>query len=399
MMLKETLRTIVISQRKELENIDTGIARRIIKTIAVSVPHAIIISGVRRCGKSTLMKQMIKSRNNFYYFNFEDQRALEFEVSDFERLDEVFRSEYGDREAYFFDEIQNVTGWERFVRRMLDGGKKFVITGSNASLLSRELGTRLTGRHITYELYPFSYEEMLDFTSRKASAESFREYMKTGGFPEFLRHRKIEMLQELMNDILVRDIVARHGLRGMKPLKELAVYLISNAGKEFSYSKLAKYFGMGSTNTAISYISYFEDSYLIFTVPKFDYSYRRQSVSPKKAYSIDVGLSFANSASFSQDLGRALENMVFLHMRRKYKDIFYYKGRKECDFLAKDKGKIVEAVQACLELTEDNKDREISGLKEAMERLKLSNGTIVTLNQEDKIGNISVVPAWKWMVG
>ena len=170
--------------------------------------------------------------------------------------------------CYFFDEIQNVEKWELFVRTMLDQGKHFLITSSNASLLSKELGTRLTGRHLLKELFPFSYPEYLIFTSTKAGPETFNEYLKKGGFPEYLRFGRSEILQELLNDIVMRDIVVRHKLRSPKSIKEMALFLISNIGVEFSYNSLAKTFNLGSTNSAISFVSYLEDSYLLFTVPK-----------------------------------------------------------------------------------------------------------------------------------
>ncbi len=397
MVLKETLKSVVRLQRDELQSIDLGIPRDILKSVDLHIPHAVVLSGVRRCGKSTLLKQIISKTNKFFYFNFEDQRVLNFDVSDFEKLDDVLSEEFGNSKIYFFDEIQNVGEWERFVRSRQDLGKKFVITGSNASLLSRELGTKLTGRHINYELFPFSYAEMLQLKSVEPSLDSFKSYMKNGGFPEFLKYEKTEMLQELLNDIVVRDIIARHGLRETKTIKEMAIYLLTNVGKEFSYTNLAKHFNLGSTNTAIAYASYFEDSYLIFTIPMFDYSFRRQRVNPKKSYSIDVGLSRANSASFSEDNGRILENIVFLELRRRYKDIFYFKGKKECDFLVKENGELKEAIQVCYDLTEENKERELSGILEAMEELKIKKGTIITLNQDDMLKKIPVKPAWKWL--
>jgi hypothetical protein len=146
-----------------------------------------------------------------------------------------------------------------------------------------------------------------------------------------------------------------------------------------------------------SYVSFFEESYLIFTIPKFDYSYKKQLINPKKAYVIDTGLAKVNSVSFSEDNGRMLENAAFLHLRRKHKDIYYFKEKGECDFLIKEKGKITNAFQICYELTEDNKEREIAGLKEAMEKFKLKTGIILTLKQKDDFGSIKVIPAWEWI--
>ena len=200
----------------------------------------------------------------------------------------------------------------------------------------------------------------------------------------------------------MRDIVVRHKLRESRTVKKMALYLISNVGKEFSYNKLKSIFELGSINTAISFVSYFEDSYLIFIVPKFDYSLKKQLINPKKAYSIDNGLSNANSASFSSDRGRMLENSVFLHLRRKYSEIFYFKEKKECDFVVKEKNKVVMAVQVCYKLHEDNQEREVGGLVEALEKFNLEEGLILTFDQEDelKVENKKIVlkPAWKWML-
>ena len=186
MILKETLEKISSEQKKDLESRDFGIKRELLDKIDLEINHVVIVSGVRRCGKSTLIRQLTKNKKAFYYMSFEDQRLLEFNISDFESLKEVFQETFLSN-IWFLDEIQNIDGWERFVRKMHDMGTKFIVTGSNASLLSKELGTKLTGRHLTYELFPFSYSEMLALTSQKPSASSLEEYMKNGGFPEFLK--------------------------------------------------------------------------------------------------------------------------------------------------------------------------------------------------------------------
>ena len=402
MILKETLRQVVNAQRKDLESFSYGIEREELDRIKLNMPYALILSGIRRCGKSTLLHQLLKKLPNFYYLNFEDTRLDGFQIEDFGKLDEIFREDYGESEYYLFDEIQNINKWEIFVRSMLDKQKKFIITGSNASLLSKELGTRLTGRHINMELFPFSFMESLSMAKAKASATSFSEYLRSGGFPEYLRYKKQEMLRELLTDIIQRDIIVRHKLRDSKTVKTLALYLLTNTGKEFSYNNLKKMFNLGSVNTAISFVSYFEDSYLLFTVSKFDYSLKKQIVNAKKVYSIDNGLSTSNSASFSSDLGRMLENSVFLYLRRRYKEIFYFKEKRECDFLVKEQNRIKMAIQVSYELNEENKQREFDGLLEAIEKFGLKEGLILTFDQEDKFEiegkPIIAKPVWKWML-
>jgi len=402
MIQKETLGEIVELQRKELKLVETGIEREALKLLKPMQNFALILSGVRRCGKSTLMRQIISRTKGFYYFNFEDPRAVNFEVNDFQKLDQIFKEKYGEQEVYFFDEIQNVQNWELFIRKLVDNKKQVVITGSNASLLSKELGTRLTGRHLTYEVFPFSYTEYLKIMKAKPQIESFRRYLFEGGFPQYLCENSPFVLQELLKDILMRDIATRHKIRNIKTLNELAIFLLTNVGKEFSYNSLKTTFKLGSINSIISFISFFEDSYLLFSVPKFDYSYKKQIVNPKKIYSIDNGLSNKNSASFSEDEGRMLENLVFISLRKKSKDIFYFKEESECDFLVKDRGKITQAIQVCYKLTDENKDREISGLIAPLKKFELNSGLILTYNQEDDFlvegKKIITKPIWKWLL-
>ncbi|MBL7206462.1 MAG: ATP-binding protein [Candidatus Aenigmarchaeota archaeon] len=403
MILKETLRNIVKSQKENLSQFEEGIEREKIKEIDLDMSFAVIVSGIRRSGKSTLLRQLMKKTENFYYFNFEDPRAVGFDVSDFQRLDEVFHEEYGDSKQYFFDEIQNAEKWELFVRTLLDRKNHVFITGSNASLLSKELGTRLTGRHLTYELFPFSFTEFLKIRSLKPSVKSFEEYfLKIGGFPEYIKTGKAEILQELLNDIIMRDIAVRYGLKNTEILRKMASYLLTNTGKEFSYNSLKKIFELGSTNTVISFISYFEDSYLLFSVPKFEYSLKKQIVNPKKIYSIDNAMSIVNSISFSEDNGRMLENIVFIELKKRYKDIFFFRENGECDFVVRDDTKIRKAFQVCYNLNEENKNREINGLLEAMEEFNLKQGIILTYNQGDELiikgKKISLIPVWKWML-
>jgi hypothetical protein len=400
-MLKKEIIDIVLDQKNALKNIDLGIPRSELKEVELTDSFAYVISGIRRCGKSVFLQQIRSNQKSWAYFNFEDTRLNAFSVADFTKLQEALIEVYGNIDIFFFDEIQNVKKWEIFVRQLLDNKKKVIITGSNASLLSKELGTRLTGRHLRKEMFPFSYNEFLKFTSQKSGEVSFKEYLVAGGFPEFLKYKNEEILQELLNNIIYRDIIVRHHLKESKTIKDLAVYLLSNIGKEYSYNNLKKLFEVGSINTIISYISYFEDSYLLFSINRFDYSIKKQLISQKKIYAIDNGFAKANSLSFSKDEGRMLENLVFINLRNHFESIYYYKDQNlECDFIIKEKEKITYAFQVCLDLSADNKVREINGLKLAMSKFKLNKGTILTLNQEDTIKEkdlvIQIVPVWKW---
>ena len=300
MILKSTLAEVVESQKENLLKSSQGILRDKLKEIKLSKKYATVITGIRRSGKSTLLRQLLTKQKKFSYLNFEDIRLFNFTLNDFKKLEEVFLDKTNP-DVYFFDEIQNVSNWERYIRTLVDENKTIVITGSNASLLSNELGTRLTGRHLRYELYPFSYLEYLKKFKVKSSANSFEDYIKYGGFPEYLNQKNENILQELVNDILSRDIVARYSLRNPKMVKEIALYLLSNVGKEFSYQNLRKMYNLGSVNTVISLVGYFENSYLLFTIPQFDFSYKKQLINSKKVYAIDTGLVEANSVSFSKD--------------------------------------------------------------------------------------------------
>ncbi len=402
MLLKETIRTAVVSQRQELENFDFGIDREFLGRTKTLPKYAFIISGIRRCGKSTFMQQLRKGDHAFYYTNFEDPRLAGFALEDFETLEEVYLDEFGKNSNYYLDEIQAVDRWELFVRKIVDAGKKVVITGSNASLLSRELGTKLTGRHITNEIYPFSYSEFLQARKEKAGSKSFANYLEYGGFPEYLKNNRKETLRQLLNDIIERDIIVRHDVREKSALKILAVYLLSNSSKQISYNKITRTFGLGSVNTSRAFIAYLEDAYLFFTVKMFDYSLKKQVVNPKKVYAVDTGLINAVSINFTPDNGKMLENCVFMGLKRRGNEVYYFKGEKECDFLIKEGGEITEGIQACYELTEKNREREVGGLLEAMNKFKIKKGTVITMNQEDKIvaegKSIMVIPAWKWIL-
>jgi hypothetical protein len=402
MISKEILKNVIVSQRSFLDSSEQGTLREKGKEIEIEDSFALIITGVRRCGKSTLLNQLLKRQKKGYYLNLEDPRLGGFDISDFNKVEVIMKEVYGDGGVYFFDEIQIIPGWERFIRYLVDKKEKIVLTGSNASILSRELGTKLTGRHLSVELFPFSFKEFLSMKKREPSIHIFEEYFIKGGFPEYLKKENPNVLHELLSDVVMKDIAARFGIKNTVILNKIVIYLISNVGKEFSYNSIKKMFEIKSVKSVIDYISFFENAYLVFTLPRFSYSYKQQQVNPKKVYSIDNGFSFNNSASFSKDHGKMLENLVFLTLRRDYKDIFYFQEKNECDFVIKEKDKITHVFQVCFDLNEENKDREINGLIEALEKFDLKEGIILTYKQEDefkvKDKKIKVLPVWKWLL-
>lgn len=397
MILKSILSEIVDQQKQALSGQKNGaILREDLTDISFIQSHNLVITGVRRCGKSTLMRQLLNA-NQGHYFNFEDPRTADFELSDFDRLEEVLGA-LADYNLFFFDEIQNVPQWERYIRSAHDRGLRFVLTGSNASLLSRELGTKLTGRYVSKELFPFSFSEFTKLQNKTLTSESFDLYLKAGGFPDFVISQNPEILHQLFRDVVNRDIIVRHALRQPQTITDLALYLLSNVGKKFSYNRLAKTFEIKSVNTAINYVSFLEDAYLIFTIPKFSYSLKKQQVNQKKVYAIDTGFIHANTLSSSEDMGRILENLVFLALRRKYAEIYYFEEDGECDFIVKEKGTVILAVQVCHELTEQNMKREFRGLTNAKKATNVKDSLLLTMNQEDEINGVKVLPVWKWLV-
>ena len=226
MVLKVEIEKAYVLQNAAIKAGKALTNRAYLVKIKPKLKHIEVIAGIRRCGKSTLMQLIMQLyKKDIAYFNFEDSRIYNFEVSDFQKLDEIIGK---GKAAYFFDEIQNVPSWEIFVRQLHDRGEKVFITGSNASLLSKDLGTRLTGRHLFHELFPFSYIEFLDFMKLKNNEASLEKYIQNGGFPEFIKNGTVEVLQTLLKDILLRDIAIRYGIRNTNSLLDITHYLISN---------------------------------------------------------------------------------------------------------------------------------------------------------------------------
>lgn len=368
-----------IAQAKTYTRIDLG-------KIEIVDDFALVISGIRRCGKSTLISQLIeKQEENSFFLNFDTPQLFEFEFSDFRLLDEIIAHQ-PEVKVLFFDEIQVIANWEIYVRGKLDEGYNVVVTGSNASLLSKELGTKLTGRHLTKELFPFSYAEFCGYKSLEQNEESLLSYLKIGGFPQYIITENEEILYALINDILYRDIAVRYNIRNEKPLKSLITFAAANVGNLISANKLKQSIGVKSSATVLEYLSFLENLYVIELVPKFSYSYRVQLVNPKKMYFIDNGLQSAISPSFSQDIGRKLENLVFWELRRFYTEIFYFnENNKECDFVVCQKNKPKILIQVCAHLNAENIDRESLGLLDAMDFFEMKKAYIITLNQRDKI--------------
>lgn len=380
-------------------------------------PNIIILSGLRRSGKSTIQRALQKElAPSNCYFNFDDERLVRFHLDDFQMLLEIFIEFYGDQKTFYFDEIQNIKGWERFARRLSDQGKKLYITGSNANLLSKELGTHLTGRYVQFEVYPLSFLEIVqhkhpDILSKKTLSTIdigtlqglFSNYLLNGGIPEFVKFQKAEYLKDLLEGILYRDILTRHKIKDERSLREVVYYFASNIGKEFSYTKLGSYVGINSPHTIRNYCTYLEQCYLCFFITRYDHSLKKQMQSNKKAYMIDPALIRLTGFRTSEDRGRILENIVFLHLKAKDNEIYFHKNKKECDFLLRESNKIVQAIQVTTAFnSEETKEREIEGLMEAINTYQLKGGLILTESEEEILeieGKIiAILPIWKWLL-
>jgi predicted AAA+ superfamily ATPase len=391
----DQIRAMLLEQYDAFWQRDSGVERETLAEVeqAAAIPHAVIISGLRRVGKSTLLVQVAHrlGKDAFYYVNFEDDRFLGFKAEDADDLYQMLVEVFGDRKIFILDEVQNIPGWEHFVRRFMDLGKKFYITGSNASLLSRELGTRLTGRYVPIELFPFSFAEYLRFREepipnlqRMTTVERARlkaamnTYLQAGGIPDALKYPQLPLLRTLYDDVLYRDIATRNRIEAVDALKELAFYLLSNPSSLVSFNRLKKHFRLGSVNTISSYIDYMENSWLIFAVNLYDYSVKRQQIAPKKIYCIDTGLAKTVGFNFSPNSGKFLENLVFLALRRQNRDIYYCAtpGGYEVDFYLPEKRQLIQVAQHLDQPA--TREREVRALEDAVKSLPVQNAMILS---------------------
>lgn len=413
MFTVDRLEGVILDQEEAFRKREAGIPREVDIDRYLGSTHIIVVSGIRRCGKSTLLRQFAERVEEFLYVNLDDERLFGFELGDFENLMLVFHKLHPGVRVLLMDEIQNVEHWERFVRRIHDEGYKVILTGSNAQLLSAELGTRLTGRYLQIELFPFSFREYLDLkgitpqrvtTAKKAEIlNHFDYYLENGGFPEFLKTGDDEQLRRTYEDILFRDIVVRYGIRDVKMFRQMARYLFSNISKDASYHSLKNALGIKSAMSVRSYVQYMEEAYLIFELCNYSQSLKKQYAGTKKFYVADNGMRNAVSLRFSGDWGRMLENLVFLELKRRGISCYFWREKEECDFLIEEKGQLVAAIQCSCKVSEENRKREISGLVAAMDRWSIDSGTIITYNQEEEIriqGSraVQLVPAWKWLI-
>jgi len=424
MIPKETLEIVILDQRNELGLVKSGVRRKVADKIAAFASNrAIIVKGVRRCGKSTLLQQVVREKfgNDYHYLNFDDDRLMNFETTDFQTLMEAFQGFSGKSKNILLDEIQNVTGWELFVNRILRQGFRVFITGSNANLLSKELGTHLTGRHADFELYPFSFTEWLDLKKTRVPAalstgdkvgisSSFDEYLHAGGFPEVATSGNPSLLGPVLDDIIQKDIIRRYNVRKPGELRNVITFLLWNSANRMTFKAITSNFRIKSPNTVQKYFDYAQETGLLFSINKYDAKIKQYEKNPKKMYCIDNGLITRNRPGTQSQLGQLLENLVAIELKRRGARAHYYQNRdgSETDFViveeAGPKKRITLALQVCADISDfATREREEKALLSTLEQTGLKEGFVITKSYEHTKKasgkTIKFVPAWKWMLG
>jgi predicted AAA+ superfamily ATPase len=396
----------------------------------VKVPNTKLITtitGPRRCGKTSLMLNLLEEKrkknpsSRCIYINFEDDRLFPLELKDLqyfiEGYYEMFPENKQEKVYFFFDEIQVIPQWELFVRRIYDKEKvQLFLSGSSSKLLSSEIATSLRGRTITTEMLPLSFTEYLSFHKIKSDyysaywrpkiVRALENYLFYGGFPELVKQPKelrLPTLNEYFNLILYKDLIERYNISNQFLVKVFLRHCMINPATLLSMSKTMNSFkSMGlavSRNTLYDYFDYFQENYSLFSMPVYRKSYKEQQVNPKKIYVVDNG--FYSLHKFNADKGKQYENIVFLHLRRRYKELFYYKGRQEVDFCT-ETPKGIQLLNVSYDLSDDStKKREIEGLTEAMDTLKTRQSLLLTKDAEEVIatpaGQITIMPLYKWL--
>ena len=358
-----------------------------------------LITGPRRVGKSVFALLMLQGKN-FAYLNFDDNQLLEKWDEDLamSALDDV----YPDYDFMLLDEIQNLPDWDLWVSKLYRRGKNLIITGSNAKMLSSEMATVLTGRYLQIEMLPFSLDETMRWKNISSNREEQTaqaivladDYMRNGGYPETIPARSItkSYLSTLFDSILLKDVAQRHKVRNTTDLYNLATYLLSNFCNPISANELADELGMSSVATTKKFCDYLNEPYLFFYLPRFNNKLKLMNKAPKKVYVVDNGFVQSTAFNLSENLGRLLENQVFVELlRRGYipgQTLFYYRTRndKEIDFVTRKGAKVEQLIQVCYDMSsEKTRKRELDALAEAAEELHCDNLLVITNSQEEKI--------------
>jgi len=428
----ETLKAMILDFQES--TLETGVPRRM---ALQAVPgKASVCIGVRRSGKSTYLFQIMQQlldhgvpRQNILYLNFFDDRLHGLQQAGIGLVAEayyaLFPEKKGTETVYcFFDEIQSLAGWEPFVDRLMRTEKcEVYLTGSSARMLSKEIATQMRGRALSWEMFPFSFREFLDYkgidsagalsTKRRLLVQkAFGEYWEAGGFPEVLgltRQLRVKTHQEYFHAVLFRDLVERHDVAHPKAVADLAHWLVDNIAAPYSVNRLTGYLkslGHNAPKSAVSdYLAWFEDAYFIFSVRVFDASLARSHTNPKKAYCVDHAMITSLSSGILVNSGHLLENLVFTALRRIFPEVFYHKtaAGREVDFVVPSRSGSPLLIQVCESLADpQTRKREVAALSESMTELKVKTATIVTRAEDGRIetdaGTIDVVPVWRFLL-
>jgi predicted AAA+ superfamily ATPase len=411
------IRDILLVQKRELEaRLNERYVEREERLRELESNLIKVIIGPRRAGKSFFAIHSLKGVGSIGYVNFDDERLLN--VKDYDEIINAVNSVYRNPEYLLLDEIQNLERWELFVNRLQRQGVNLVITGSNSKLLSKELSTHLTGRHLETMLYPFSFREFLKTDEKELTDSEIRDklidYLTYGGYPEpLMKHLGYkDYLSTLFNSILYKDIVKRYKIRSVQGMEDLATYLISNITSEYSFNTLSKVTKCKSVHTVEKYLGYLEEAFLFFKLTRFSFKLKEQTSSNKKTYCIDNGFVYAKAFRFSSDVGKLYENAVAVELKRleitRDARIFFWKSLDvEVDFIVQEKGKITQLIQVCYEhRSMKARDREVRALIKASTELKCKNLLVITADYEseevfewfNERRKIRFIPLWKWLL-
>ena len=394
--------------------------------------QVITITGPRRAGKSFVMRQMAKQLINkghnpkdIMHVNLEDPRFTESGVLFLEKIFETYREYISPQNTpiLFLDKIQEIEGFEKWVRMMHELSKaKIIISGSNARILSRELGTLLTGRHLDMEVFPLSFREFLSFNNIALTNKmdligkeseikgALRKYIEYGSFPEVaLSEQKKEILLSYFEDVITKDLLRRFNIKKTQDLRAIAKHYLSNISALSTFKSIERSLDMSITSVK-SYTGYLEQAYLLFPLKRFSFKVKEQEKSPRKIYAIDTGLCNAVGFRFSENDGRLAENVVFVALKRKQNlnpdmELFYWKDvhHREVDFVIKDGLKVTNLIQVCWNVQDEKtKNRELRSLRKAMEELNVTNAAVITgeIEGEEKLhdNTVKLIPLWKWLL-
>jgi predicted AAA+ superfamily ATPase len=375
MVSKDVLEDVIDEWTEEITNenvIHRDITENIEKTL--NYEEVTVIKGVRRSGKTFTLYEMFKKHGGIY-INFEDDRLYDFKIEDFEKVMDITKK--NNQNTLYFDEVQEVSGWEKFAHRT-HRKIKILVAGSNSRLLSSEFSKSLVGRTKGYSIYPLSYSEFLRFKKLKRSRNSLSEYMRIGGFPRIVLSDDVSLAKEYFERIIYRDILGREKVMYPEAMKTLARYLLSNIGKEFSYRSLKNISGIKHENTVKDYIGMLKEAFLIKVINRFHPSLKVQESYGKKTYAIDPSFVHLGTRG-SSDSGRILENMVFLHLLKKGHDIYFGKNKKEVDFIICEGLKPKKIINVTYEAeTKETKDRELASISHFQKEIDVE-GEIVTM--------------------